>query len=66
MILSPCKDCERSGCGVYHDQCEKYLEYKAAKKKEKAAYDADVLRRTKPVNPYLKKKLKERSKGKYR
>ena len=30
----PCKDCEKVGCGAYHDICEKYLEYKKSKKKE--------------------------------
>ena len=23
----PCLGCERLGCGSYHDECEKYLEY---------------------------------------
>lgn len=27
MVKSPCKDCERAGCGVYHSQCEKYQKY---------------------------------------
>lgn len=31
---SPCKDCEKVGCGAYHDSCEKFLEYKKSKKKE--------------------------------
>ena len=26
-MLCPCKDCEKKGCGTYHSQCEKYLEY---------------------------------------
>lgn len=25
----PCKNCERKGCGAYHDQCEAYLAYRA-------------------------------------
>lgn len=29
IISSPCKDCEKSGCGLYHSECEKYLEYRA-------------------------------------
>ena len=27
----PCKDCDNKGCGVYHDICEKYKEYKKSK-----------------------------------
>ncbi len=38
-MICPCKDCENKGCGVYHSQCEKYLEYREslemARKKEK-------------------------------
>lgn len=29
MIDAPCKDCERKGCGAYHDECPGYQEYKA-------------------------------------
>lgn len=25
----PCKDCERKGCGSYHDKCPEYQEYRA-------------------------------------
>lgn len=24
----PCIECEKQGCGTYHDQCVAYLEYK--------------------------------------
>lgn len=24
----PCKDCDNKGCGAYHAQCEKYLDWK--------------------------------------
>lgn len=27
MIKCPCKDCERKGCGPYHDVCEPYQDY---------------------------------------
>ena len=41
IMKSPCIDCERKGCGVYHDICEPYLEYKKYKqeirKKKEAA-----------------------------
>lgn len=30
-MMCPCKDCERKGCGVYHDICEKYQEFVRAK-----------------------------------
>lgn len=32
----PCKECKYSGCGRYHDECEKYIEYK--KKVEEARH----------------------------
>ena len=28
VMDAPCKGCERSGCGPYHDQCEKFQTYK--------------------------------------
>lgn len=28
---SPCKDCPKTGCGAYHDICEKYQAYKKEK-----------------------------------
>ena len=40
MINCPCINCEKKGCGVYHDKCEKYQAFKrdsaaeAAKKRE--------------------------------
>ena len=27
MIKCPCKDCEKKGCGPYHDVCEPYQDY---------------------------------------
>lgn len=24
---APCIECEKKGCGAYHDECEKYKEY---------------------------------------
>lgn len=26
-MISPCKDCEKKGCGAYHSQCKAYLEF---------------------------------------
>lgn len=40
MINCPCINCEKKGCGAYHDKCEKFLAFKrdsaaeAAKRKE--------------------------------
>ena len=30
---APCMECERKGCGSYHDKCERYREYKEGKYK---------------------------------
>ena len=27
MNDSPCKHCERKGCGKYHDQCKRYKDF---------------------------------------
>ena len=27
-LIAPCKNCENKGCGIYHDKCEKYQQYK--------------------------------------
>ena len=35
----PCKDCENQGCGAYHDQCEKYAEWKQLQAEEKESPD---------------------------
>ena len=34
MIANPCKDCERQGCGVYHDKCPEYQEFRKKKFEE--------------------------------
>lgn len=28
MKQAPCKKCENRGCGLHHDECEKYSEYR--------------------------------------
>ena len=28
MINCPCVNCEKKGCGAYHDKCEKFLAFK--------------------------------------
>lgn len=30
----PCKDCEKKGCGAYHEECEAYQAFRAEKLKE--------------------------------
>ena len=27
MKRNPCLNCERAGCGSYHDECEEYQDY---------------------------------------
>ena len=46
-MINPCKDCANQGCGSYHDECKKYLEWQAERnliherknKKNKTDYD---------------------------
>lgn len=33
-MVCPCKDCERKGCGKYHDQCKPYLDFVKWRQKE--------------------------------
>lgn len=47
MGSGPCKDCERKGCGAYHSQCERYIEWR---KKE----DAIKEQRYKEQGNYIK------------
>lgn len=35
---NPCKNCEKSGCGTYHDQCKPYQEYIEEKRKAHRQY----------------------------
>ena len=43
MKTVPCKDCPKKGCGVYHDKCPEYQEYK----KENARMKEEQQERTK-------------------
>lgn len=27
MIIAPCRDCDKKGCGAYHSKCEKFKEF---------------------------------------
>jgi hypothetical protein len=54
LMLCPCKDCEKKGCGNYHSQCKEYLEYKKWKqqvnkkeREEKMFYVSIAKRRNK-------------------
>ena len=46
---SPCMSCERRGCGAYHDECKKYLEYNRNIK------DINNKSRTKAINTWSQK-----------
>jgi len=63
---SPCGDCPNVGCGVYHAECEKYLNYvreneriKEIKRNEREIYDYKAEELTKKMH-------REHRKGKYR
>lgn len=32
-MTCPCINCERKGCGAYHDECKSYNDYKENKRK---------------------------------
>lgn len=34
-VESPCMDCNKKGCGAYHDKCEIFKRYKALSEAEK-------------------------------
>lgn len=34
MIQSPCLDCDKKGCGKYHDECEAYKMFREQQLKE--------------------------------
>lgn len=45
-MAAPCKNCERKGCGAYHDRCPIYLEWKEEKAKEdQKEFDLDHKKR---------------------
>lgn len=35
-MKNPCHHCERQGCGVYHDKCPEYQEYRKKLEEEYA------------------------------
>ena len=49
MLIAPCKDCPKKGCGVYHDKCPEFQEYKRKtdieknRRKEERKYEADYI-----------------------
>lgn len=48
-MICPCGECEKKGCGVYHSQCKKYLDYVKWKKAVNAEIkkDKDYWRKSK-------------------
>ena len=63
QILPPCGNCERKGCGAYHDQCEAYQVYQRRKASVRKAELNENMKLRKPVS---KKKKKDRLRGEYR
>lgn len=57
MMNAPCKGCERLGCGSYHDQCEKYQNYK----RTVSAYKKSLVQPA--INKSYVKKAVRRMKG---
>ena len=57
-MICPCQDCEKKGCGVYHDICEKYQKYvehrKYTKKREREEsekiYNVLIAKRIRKIN----------------
>lgn len=41
-MIIPCKNCERKGCGAYHDECEEFQAYKEHLEKCKAVRRASL------------------------
>ena len=62
MIPSPCVDCPEAGCGIKHDTCEKFLEFRekvdALRAKQKHASTMNYLARP--------PKWRKREEGKWR
>lgn len=59
-MLCPCKECEKKGCGTYHDQCEEYQKFvkwrtyvNSNERKEK-----DRIAEYKPKRSHSKTKIK--------
>ena len=59
-MLPPCGDCPMKGCGEYHDECEKFQEYRDKVKQIRQNEYLHMVSNLRPVNPYLKKKQKEK------
>lgn len=50
-MLSPCKNCPKKGCGAYHAECEKYLEFKQ--------YREEVRKKEKDYNTFYNKEKRK-------
>lgn len=53
----PCKDCERKGCGTYHDTCPEYRAYREKVDEVHRKYNVDYDKMARPP----KRKNPERS-----
>lgn len=46
-MICPCKNCEKKGCGPYHDECKAYQEWsqesRRVKERSRLASDEDYL-----------------------
>ena len=40
-MICPCKGCEKAGCGIYHDECEPYLEWQRYRRKQNDKRNAE-------------------------
>ena len=59
---SPCIDCEKKGCGSYHDICEKYRAYK-----DKVEQSKQLIRSKNTGREYIKEStFKSRTSGQFR
>lgn len=61
-IIPPCGDCERKGCGAFHDECEPYLAYKAAIKERKGFLQQKSIINKMPANARIRQAKLDRLK----
>lgn len=53
-MVAPCKDCDKKGCGSYHDKCETYQRFLKIRNEEKE----QVAKAKKELYPLTKKSKK--------
>lgn len=62
-LKNPCKDCENKGCGIYHDECEKYQKFKEYNEKisnERAKSVESYLNTTKGAMKFKYRNIKRK------